>query len=77
MCSFITDYINYTLAKSLVPNMYIVRGVGFWQIGLKNRFSPYRPKHFRPKKHNNNKALKNQALQLLFNRFCCDINNKK
>ena len=26
--TFITDYINYTLAKSKVPNMYIV-GVGF------------------------------------------------
>ena len=27
--SFIIDYINYTLAKSKVPNMYIVGGVGF------------------------------------------------
>ena len=29
VCSFITDVINYTLAKSEVPNMYIVGGVGF------------------------------------------------
>ena len=27
--TFITDYINYTLAKSEVPNMYIVERVGF------------------------------------------------
>ena len=27
--TFITDYINYTLAKSEVPNMSIVGGVGF------------------------------------------------
>ena len=27
--SFITDYINNTLAKSEVPNMYIVGGVSF------------------------------------------------
>ena len=27
--SFRTDYINHTLAKSEVPNMYIVEGVDF------------------------------------------------
>ena len=27
--TFITDYINYTLAESEVPNMYIEGGVGF------------------------------------------------
>ena len=27
--SFITNYINYTLAKSKVADMYIVGGVGF------------------------------------------------
>ena len=38
--SIITDYINYSLAKREVPNMYI-EGVGFGKyIGLKNRFSP-------------------------------------
>ena len=29
MSSIITDHINYTLAKSEVPNMNIVVGVGF------------------------------------------------
>ena len=27
--TFITDYINYTLAKSEMPNMYFVGEVGF------------------------------------------------
>ena len=27
--AFITDYMNYALAKSEVPNIYIVGGVGF------------------------------------------------
>ena len=34
-----TDYINYTLAQSEVPNMYILGGVPMlWQIGQKTGF---------------------------------------
>ena len=32
MCWIITGHINYTLAKSKVPNMYIVGGVGFGKL---------------------------------------------
>ena len=51
---FITDYINYTLAKNEVPNMYIVRvgpvglGLLLWQIGQKKKFLQPRPKICRP-----------------------------
>ena len=38
--SFITDYIKYTLAKSEVPNIYIVGRSRLWQKGLKTDFYP-------------------------------------
>ena len=44
--SFITDYINYTLAKSQVHNMYIEGEVDLAN-RPKNRVFSHRPKNFR------------------------------
>ena len=70
------DYINYTLAKSEVPDMYIVGGVGFGKQAKKQLFA-YRLKKYGLQKNKNNKCLKKHSLQLLFNTFYCEINNKK
>ena len=32
--SFITDYINYSLAKREVPNIYIEGGVGYGKMAI-------------------------------------------
>ena len=54
-----------------MANMYIVGGV---VANLyKNRFFTHRP----TKKHKNNKCLEKHSLQLLFNTFSCEINNKE
>ena len=72
------------MAKSKAPNMYIA-GVGFGKlaitgfspIGLKIGFSSIDPKNSRPtKKTKNNKCLKEHSLQLLFNMFHCELDNK-
>ena len=54
--------------------MYIVR-VGFGKWALKTVFYPIGIKILGIK--NYNKCLKKHNLQLLFNTFCCEINNKQ
>ena len=76
----ITDYVNYTLAKSEVPVMYIVGGGTLYQICcLKNRFSPIILKivGLQKKVTRITNAYKSILYNFYYNAFCCEINTKK
>ena len=68
-----TDYVNYTLAKSKVSDMYIVGG----QIGPKTGISSIGLKKLGlQKKTRITNADKSTLCNFLFNMFCCEINSK-